>query len=178
VRKRAVGGDIFGISAPTRVSLSTISENTASSVGGGIVNLGDGSALTLQHRTVSRNTATDGGGIWSCGQLVSEDSAVTANTATTGDGGGLNNQGSAALCGNQASRNKCDRPGLARRWHLQQRRQVALTVTRVTENSSTLPPGGVFTDNNQVTVDDDSVIIENRPTNCTGSACTITDCCG
>jgi hypothetical protein len=55
---------------------------------------------------------------------------------------------------------------------------LALTDTRVTENSSTNPPGGVFTNNNKVTVDNESVIVKNRPTNCDGSAFPVPNCFG
>jgi hypothetical protein len=48
----------------------------------------------------------------------------------------------------------------------------------VTDNFSTKPPGGIFTNNNQVTVDNESVIIKNRPTNCVGSAIPVPNCFG
>ena len=59
-----------------------------------------------------------------------------------------------------------------RRRHRQHRRRPPLSGldsrSQVIENASTNPPGGIFNDNNEVMVDDDSTIIKNRPTNCAG----------
>ena len=66
---------------------STISGNTAAGGGGGIFNNPDGK-LALVKSTVRGNTAAIGGGVANLGIATIEESAVTANTATSAAGGG------------------------------------------------------------------------------------------
>lgn len=77
---------------------STISGNTASTVGGGIYNSG---SLTITNSTVSGNSADttpsgwDGGGIYTDGPTQIVNSTITGNTAATG--GGLSADNSSTL---------------------------------------------------------------------------------
>jgi hypothetical protein len=57
-------------------------------LGGGVWN---GGQLTLNHSTVTNNTANDVGGVFNFGQLTLNSSTVSHNTATNGDGGGISN---------------------------------------------------------------------------------------
>ena len=59
-------------------------------LGGGIWN---GGQLTLNHSTVTHNTAYAIGGIFNMGRLTLNNSTVSHNTATTGGGGGIFNCG-------------------------------------------------------------------------------------
>ena len=60
------------------------------SLGGGLWNDGQ---LTLNHSTVTHNTAYSVGGIFNMGQLTLNGSTVSKNTATNGSGGGIFNCG-------------------------------------------------------------------------------------
>lgn len=69
----------------------TIQGGTGSfGLGGGIWNMGQ---LTLNHSTVTHNTASSFGGVWNMGQLTLIGSTVSYNTATTYGPGGIYNCG-------------------------------------------------------------------------------------
>lgn len=55
---------------------------------------------------------------------------------------------------------------------------LTLTESKVTDNISTLAPGGIFNDGGQVSVDQKTVISGNRPTNCTPSSPPVPNCFG
>ncbi|MEU6666668.1 hypothetical protein [Streptomyces sp. NPDC046727] len=97
-RANPTGGGIRNIGATVTVSHSEISENTAAGSGGGIRNEG---TLTLDDSIVRHNIAgTLGGGIDNLGpngRLIVTDSSIQDNTATTVNGGGLFNDGTASL---------------------------------------------------------------------------------
>lgn len=97
---------------------------------------------------------SDAAGLFNGGaaRAVLRDSEITGNRSLNGTGAGVYNTGA-----NSA---------------------VSLVRTQVTGNDAAVAPGGVFSDNNGVTVDNRSVIIGNRPTNCTGSPVTIPNCFG
>jgi predicted outer membrane repeat protein len=70
------------------VTNSTISGNTATSVGGGIYNVG---GLTISNSTISGNSATvdvagGGGGIFNYGNLTIANSTISGNSASLGGG--------------------------------------------------------------------------------------------
>ncbi|MGW5365168.1 hypothetical protein [Actinopolymorpha pittospori] len=153
-----------------------MTDNTSGDLAGGIGNFGG--TLYVQRAVVRHNTApNDGGGIGNFGALaVVDDSKVNENT-TQGLGGGVaNDTADIVLRRTEINKNRAigpdsqgggianfttdavDPPGI-----------VSLTKSRVIENFATNPPGGVFSENNEVAVDDDSVIIKNRPTNCKGN---------
>ena len=83
----ASGGGIWNLRTLT-ISASTISGNTASNGGGGILN-GDSGTLSLKGSVVADNTAAkDGGGIWNDGSLSIQDSEISNNTTVEGIFGG------------------------------------------------------------------------------------------
>ena len=113
----SIGGGIDNeVGATLTITNSTLSGNTAGSVGnpavegGGIYNIG---TLTIVNSTLSANTAGGisggGGGIFSAGTLIILNSTVSGNTATKG--AGIDNAGDATtvtitnstLSGNTAS---------------------------------------------------------------------------
>jgi hypothetical protein len=180
----AGGGGISNVSALATIKESSVSDNTATGTGGGILE-GSGS-LYVQRTEVNRNTATgDGGGIANIGPAIIiapafatvEDSEIRDN-ATQGNGGGIvNNRGVLVVRRSDVSVNRAtgttSRAGGIYNFSLG---SVSLAATRVTENSATVAPGGVFTDDTSVTVDQKSVIIGNQPTNCTGSPTVVPNC--
>jgi hypothetical protein len=171
-----LGGGIFAVSALTTVHYGTITENKAVNGGGIYSNFG---MFTMQHSAVSRNTSRDnGGGIFNNGaSFVIENGAVTNNT-TSGNGAGIVNTASLVLRKSEVSHNNAVGTDTIAGGILNSSGSVALTETKVTDNSSALPPGGIWSNNPNVTVDAESVIVRNRPTNCQGSPFPIPDCFG
>jgi hypothetical protein len=180
------GGGIDTFNSVTTIKDSSVSDNTAST-GGGISNVQ--STIYVQGSKVDRNTAngTDGaGGIFNFASpliagptfAVVEDSEVNGNTATHGNGGGISNRLSRLVLRrshvslNKATGTTSQGGGIFNTGF------VDLTAVQVTENTSTVAPGGISTNNNLVTVDQKSVIIKNRPTNCTGSPNAVPNCFG
>jgi CSLREA domain-containing protein len=80
---------------------SNISDNTTTSIGGGINNKG---TLKLTNTSVSDNTANSGGGIYNLGILGLTKSSVSGNTATS-DSGGIYNGGTLSLTKSSVSGN-------------------------------------------------------------------------
>jgi hypothetical protein len=182
----AAGGGIVTFSAVTKLEDSSVSDNTAGADGGGIAC--EASILYLRGTKVDHNTATgDGGGI--DGQVsaifppavcsvVIEDSEVSGNTAS-GSGGGINNRiSSLVLRRSDVSLNRAIGTASRAGGISNQGGAVALTATRVTGNSSTVAPGGIDSNRDLVTVDQKSVIVANRPTNCAGSTVAVPNCSG
>ncbi|MFV2065776.1 MAG: SdrD B-like domain-containing protein [Pirellulales bacterium] len=85
------GGDVDGIGGAIRsrenLTLvdSVVRDNAATSLSGGIHNLGD--LLTITRTTVSGNSSDRGGGIFSNGTTTITESALSGNTATRKGGG-------------------------------------------------------------------------------------------
>jgi hypothetical protein len=171
---RTRGGGIVAANGTTnQVHHSTITENTSSDESGGINNAG---AFTLEHSTVSRNTArTLGGGIINNGQFVIEDGAVTDNTTQFSGGGIANETGALVLRRTEVSRNNAVGPNSTGGGIFNIGGTVRLTGSTVIDNSSTNALGGILS-TSPVTVDDESVIVRNRPTNCTPGL--VTNCFG
>ncbi|MEU8216487.1 hypothetical protein AB0C47_12035 [Micromonospora taraxaci] len=175
------GGIRTGINATTTAQKIEVTENTTGSEGGGIFNDG---IFHLTHSKVSRNdTGQRGGGIFNqIGRLVAENSEISGNAASTRssleNGGGIYvGSGVVVLRKVHVNRNKAVGPD-SRAGGIYNSGTVNLTESKVTENLSALPPGGLFNDGGQATVDDKSVISENRPTNCTPSAPPVENCFG
>ncbi|WP_020678968.1 right-handed parallel beta-helix repeat-containing protein [Salinispora tropica] len=182
----ADGGGVHSDGDLTEIVHSTITHNTASGLGGGIYDDGN-EALLLQHVTVAENTATSGGGLYLLEDLGAtiEDSKIVHNTATTGDGGGIAIVGDetggdpvvalrrTTISGNQAAGaaggiffNPSDPTTV-----------LTLTDVRVTDNLAQNEPGGVY-NNGVIDVFGKVIIINNRPTNCTGSPNPVPTCFG
>ena len=102
------GGLLIESGAEATVTGSTVSGNTASDDGGGLMNRG---TATISRSTVSGNTASDdGGGLINYGTATINGSTVSGNTASSDGGGLFNGTGGAAtvisstITGNMASR--------------------------------------------------------------------------
>ncbi|MGW5366445.1 hypothetical protein [Actinopolymorpha pittospori] len=165
----------------TRLKDSWLTDNTSGGEGGGLY-AQDGSQAFVKDTAIKGNTASeDGGGIDNDDSTtVVEDSKVDENT-TFGDGGGIDNEGedsTVVLRDSSVSRNKAVGPDSVGGGISNDDGTLRLTNTRVVENFATNPPGGIFTNNDQVTVDDESKIIKNRPTNCEGSEVEVPNCFG
>jgi predicted outer membrane repeat protein len=180
------GGGIASGSAITKLEDSSVSDNTAGGDGGGIAC--EASTIYLRGTRVDHNTATgDGGGIDNeispligggvCSAVI-EDSEVSGNTAS-GSGGGLNNRVSnLVLRRSHVSLNRAIGAASQAGGISNGNGAITLTATQVTGNSSTVAPGGVSSNRDLVTVDQNSVIVANRPTNCAGSAVAVPNCFG
>ncbi|GAB4106389.1 right-handed parallel beta-helix repeat-containing protein [Micromonospora taraxaci] len=175
------GGIRTGINATTTAQNIEVTENTTRSEGGGIFTDG---ILHLTHSKISRNDAGQrGGGIFNqIGRVVVENSEISQNAASTGssveNGGGIyNGSGEVVLRKVHVNRNKAVGPE-SRAGGIFNNGTVTITESKVTENLSALAPGGIFNEGGQVTVDEKSVVSENRPTNCTPSAPPVENCFG
>ncbi|MEU4473654.1 hypothetical protein [Micromonospora sp. NPDC023888] len=175
------GGIRSGINATTTARNIEVSENATGSEGGGIFSDG---IFHLEHSKISRNNAGQrGGGIFNqIGRFVAEDSQISENAASTFStiehGGGVYvGSGIVVLRHTHINRNKAVGTN-SRGGGIYNGGTVNLTESTVTENVSALAPGGIFNEGGQVTVDEKSVISENRPTNCTPSAPPVPDCFG
>ncbi|HEX4129272.1 MAG TPA: right-handed parallel beta-helix repeat-containing protein [Pirellulales bacterium] len=134
------GGGIDDYEGTLTVINSTISGNSATYIGGGISAESDNEyalyTLTVTGSTLSGNSAADGGAIdtGGPGQAVVSNSTVTNNTATTGAGGGVENDASnceiddTTVSGNTGT-------GVFSRYG-------ALTVNGSVISGNTPPPGG------------------------------------
>jgi hypothetical protein len=92
------GGITTQFGATLNVASGTVVVNNLTIQGGtGIDNLGgglwNGGQLTLNHSTVTNNTAGAIGGVFNMGQLTLNNSTVSHNTSTNGGGGGIFNCG-------------------------------------------------------------------------------------
>ena len=96
-------------------------------IGGGIWN---SSQLTLNHSTVTNNTASEVGGVFNIGQLTLNNSTVSNNTATNGGTGGIFNCAAnvsslrplygcsrSLTLNNSIVSNNAGDPFIRRRWH-------------------------------------------------------------
>jgi hypothetical protein len=182
----ASGGGVASASAVTKLEDSSVSDNTAGADGGGIAC--EASIIYLRGTKVDHNTATgDGGGIDAQASVVFppgvcsatiEDSEVSENTAS-GSGGGISNRTSSLVVRrSDVSLNRAVGTASRAGGISNQNGAVALTATRVTGNSSTVAPGGIASTRDLVTVDQKSVIVANRPTNCAGSTVAVPNCFG
>ncbi|MBE1607018.1 hypothetical protein [Actinopolymorpha pittospori] len=177
------GGIDVEIGSVTKVTHSWVTDNTSGEVAGGIGNFGG--TLYVKHTDVSHNwAATSAGGVgnFGGGQAVVEDSKINENTATELGGGvdnfGLGEISEFVLRRSEVNRNRAVSPasqggGVANTGDT----TFSIVDSRITENLATTPPGGVFT-GNPITVDDESVIIKNRPTNCDGVVVEVPNCFG
>lgn len=173
----AEGGGFASVSARTKVWDSKVTRNTAKT-GGGILN--EDATLTLRHLTVSDNVGLrDGGGISTAkGLLVVDDSEIKANT-TFGNGGGVAaRESNVIIRKTKITDNDASGSGSVGGGIFAEKGKLVLFRTRVTENDATDEPGGVFAKQVKVEVDEETVIIRNRPTNCEGSPEEIPNCFG
>jgi predicted outer membrane repeat protein len=163
------GGGVFTINSGTITEIkdSALTDNTAGNDGGGLWN--GASTTYVRDSEVKHNAAVDdGGGAFNIGgEVVVDKSEINENKALAGDGGGVFNGGDFVLRDSEVKENTAFGDdavggGIANVAN----GRLTLRDTRVVENASTEPPGGIATTNDNVFVDDESTIIKNRPTNC------------
>ncbi|RIV41265.1 right-handed parallel beta-helix repeat-containing protein [Micromonospora radicis] len=169
------GGGIASFSARTKVFDSLVAGNSAKT-GGGLAN--SDAVLVLGQLTVRDNLATvAGGGIWTVqGLLPIDDSLIVGNTSR-GNGGGVYTEKSNLLVrytdvkGNEAVGGSSQGAGL-----YVTAGSTSLYSSRVIGNRATAKAGGIQAERAQVKIDDESVVIENSPTNCLGSKVPVAHC--
>ncbi|MFI7490031.1 right-handed parallel beta-helix repeat-containing protein [Micromonospora echinaurantiaca] len=169
------GGGLASFSARTRVSDTKVLGNTAQT-GGGLAN--SDAVLFLRRLTVRDNTATgNGGGISTFQGLVPLDDSVVAGNTARGNGGGLYAEKSNLLVRqSEVSRNGAVGARSTGGGIFASLGQLTLHRSEVIRNGGTSGPGGIHADKARVTVDDETDVIENRPTNCAGSRVPVTHC--
>ncbi|TDC30933.1 right-handed parallel beta-helix repeat-containing protein [Micromonospora sp. 15K316] len=173
------GGGILDIEGNTTVKQSKISDNTALVAGGGIATAE--SSLNLYDVKVEKNSTIGVGG----GLAIAFGSRATIENTSIKDnvaaffGGGLFNEGSiTVLRKSEVVGNRAVGPIGIGGGIFNVGGEVRLDKTKVAHNFSTLPPGGIFTNNSGVIIDDKSAVTANRPTNCLGLGATPPNCFG
>ncbi|MGC4814471.1 right-handed parallel beta-helix repeat-containing protein [Micromonospora sp. DT228] len=163
------GGGVLDVEGTTTLHQTTVSDNNAVIEGGGIA-VAD-SQLTLKDATVAKNSAArDGGGVFVTSDSVAtiENSRIKDNTAGSGGGGLFNEDGVTTLRDSEVVGNRAVGP-FARGGGIvnDEGSEVRLHRTTVAHNFATLEPGGIFNSiGGTVTLDDESAVTANRPTNC------------
>ncbi|RAO40562.1 hypothetical protein ONO86_04200 [Micromonospora noduli] len=148
---------------------TTVSDNTAVLDGGGVA-VAD-SQLTLKDATVVKNSAArSGGGLAVTNDSVAtiENSRINDNTAGFSGAGLFNEESVTTLRDSEVSGNRAVGPfGRGGGILNTEGGEVTLHRTKVAHNFSTLEPGGIFNSiGGTVTLDDESAVTANRPTNC------------
>ncbi|MFC0505790.1 hypothetical protein [Micromonospora costi] len=171
----AQGGGLASFSARTKVLDTTVVGNTAQ-IGGGIAN--SDAVIVLRGMTIRDNTSTlKGGGISTVKGLLPIDDSVIAGNTTHGVGGGIYAEKSNVLvrgsdvAGNEAVGSASKGGGI-----YATAGQVSLYTSKVVRNGASVQPGGIFAQHARVRIDDESVIVENEPTNCAGNAAPVATC--
>ncbi|MFC3502681.1 right-handed parallel beta-helix repeat-containing protein [Micromonospora krabiensis] len=171
----AQGGGLASFSARTKVFDTKVLGNSAQ-VGGGLAN--SDAVLVLRKMTIRDNTSTvNGGGISTVKGLLPLDDSVVAGNTTHGAGGGIYADKSNLLVrgsdvtGNEAVGAASKGGGI----HALAG-QVSVYTSRITWNAATVAPGGVFAHHARARIDDESVIVENEPTNCAGNTPAVAHC--
>ncbi|MFD9971656.1 hypothetical protein ACFWYA_26555 [Streptomyces sp. NPDC059011] len=174
------GGAVYSYDGLTEIEKSVFKYNVAE-YGGAIYHSAD--SFHLRESTVAYNTAYyDGGGLYLEDSATIENSKIYGNTATAQQGGGvyISLPGSqevairrTVISGNQAPGNGQTGGGI----YIGTGDLVTLTDVKVTDNTSDEPAGGIHNDGT-VTTYGKIKIIDNVPTNCTGSTNPVPNCFG
>ena len=130
------GGGIYNAGTLT-LTQSTVSGNSSTDVGGGIIN--DGGTLTLLNSTVMENWSQNdsGGGVFNnAGTVTLVDSTIRANTAEFG--GGLANLGTLTVTQSVVAENWCNVAGGG----LFNRGELTLTNSTISQNIAVSASGG------------------------------------
>ncbi|MEV4766475.1 hypothetical protein AB0J89_27990 [Micromonospora chokoriensis] len=169
------GGGLASFSARTKVSDTELLNNTAQ-VGGGAAN--SDAVLVMRKMTIRGNTSTvNGGGISTVKGLTPLDDSVVDGNTTHGLGAGIYAEKANLLVrGSDVTRNEAVGATSTGGGIYATAGSVAIYTSKITHNASTLKPGGVFASHAQVKIDDESVVVENEPTNCEGSQAPIAHC--
>ncbi|MEW2143525.1 hypothetical protein AB0869_11995 [Micromonospora vinacea] len=175
------GGIRGGINSTTEARNVEVDNNRAGSEGGGTFSDG---VFHLRQGKVHHNEAGQrGGGVFNqINQFVAEDSWISENVASTNStiehGGGIyNTSGTVVLRRTHVDRNRAIGSS-SQGGGIYNNNTLTLTESKVTDNISTVAPGGIFNDGGQVSVDQKTVISGNRPTNCTPSSPPVPNCFG
>ncbi|PMR61148.1 hypothetical protein C1A38_10220 [Verrucosispora sp. ts21] len=172
-RNRALswGGGLLDYGGTSTLSQSEVVDNHAGNDGGGLAAYSE-SQLALEKVLVARNAADDSSG----GLAVAADSTAVIEQSTIKEnvaeqyGGGLSVFGATVvlrdseIVANRAVALNSVAGGL---YNVDG--QVRLERSKVAYNFSNRPPGGIYTNNDDVTISRDSAVTGNRPTNCVGS---------
>ena len=147
------GGLANEAGATLTVTDSTFNYNIATKVGGGLINMG---VATVLHDNVTGNVAVTGAGIANLlsGTLISSggaivaapanltitDSTIASNSATTGNGGGIDNSGAVTIVDSTINNNSATASG-----GIGNETGGTFTATNVTlvDNSATTTGGGI-----------------------------------
>ncbi|MFG2048977.1 hypothetical protein ACGFIW_16300 [Micromonospora sp. NPDC048935] len=169
------GGGLASFSARTKVSDTELLNNTAQ-VGGGAAN--SDAVLVMRTMTIRGNTSTvNGGGISTVKGLTPIDDSVVDGNTTHGVGAGIYAEKSNLLVrGSDVTRNEAVGAASTGGGIYASAGSVAIYTSKVTHNASTVKPGGISAMHAQVKIDDESVVVENEPTNCEGSPVPIAHC--
>ncbi|MGW2562075.1 hypothetical protein ACWCXB_23035 [Streptomyces sp. NPDC001514] len=172
-------GALFQVGGTAEVESSTLTHNTSTGSGGGIIH--NSGSLYVRKSTVSYNTAAIGGGLSVVDSAVIEDSKIHNNTANDGGGGifiSLDGDEEVAIRGTKITGNRATTDGSTGGGiFISTGDIVTLTDTKVKDNTSHSPAGGI--DNNgTVTTHGKVEIIDNVPTNCEGSGTPVPSCFG
>ncbi|SCL15429.1 hypothetical protein GA0070616_0726 [Micromonospora nigra] len=170
-RTSGLGGGVLDDGGTTTLAQSQLTDNDAGQDVGGVVALND-SELTLEHVLVARNAAdgdAGGVGVGEGSTVVATHTTIAENVAVTSSGGLFNVGGDvvlrdSAVVANQAVGLTAIGGGI-----LNRSGTIRLVGTKVSYNFAPQAPGGIFTDNDGVSIDRTSAVTGNRPTNCVGS---------
>lgn len=169
--------NLAGRVSTTTLKRTLVANNFTNDAAGGINN--EGSNLYVLHSIVRGNIATQSGGgfVNDDGKVTVDDSKIDKNSAG-GLGGGVFSSGQFVLRRSEVNLNSA--VGVASHSGGIRNSSGTLTLsgTRVIANFASVAPGGISTSNDQVTVDDESPIVKNRPTNCEGSLVEVPNCFG
>jgi subtilisin-like proprotein convertase family protein len=160
---RDEGGALFNVGTAT-IDSTRIRDNETNKAGGGVYN-GTSGQLTIETSAISNNTATglQGGGIDNLGTLTLRQSALTYNAATVAQGGGLHNTGTAGLTNVTISDNTATGgSGI-------QNDGGAVQIKFSTISNNTSSPAAPALNRTDGTVTIDNSIVSQNSINCSGS---------
>lgn len=171
-RTLGLAGGILDRSGDTSVTRSEVTGNTAGRDAGGVLGV-DGSRLYLEEVKIERNVATEVAGglaVAADATAILEKSVLKENVAEGVGGAGLfNAQAFVTLRDSEIVGNRAIGPLAVGGGIVNAFGHVSLIRSTVTRNFATTPPGGIFTTNDGVEIDEKPAVKKNRPTNCTGS---------
>jgi hypothetical protein len=148
------GGGIDSLLSNLTVTDSLLIGNSASGMGGGIMNEG-GTPLTVINCTLTGNSAFDGAAIWSNGPLTITDSILRGNsTSRDGFGGAISNFGNATLTSTTLSGNTASAGGGILNSNVGTLVLIDSTLSGNTALNTTLGAGiggGIYTEGGSVT---------------------------
>ncbi len=174
-----IGGGLYDNHGTTTLTQSQVNGNTGVEDVGGIF-VEDAGNLQLERVLVAGNF-TDGlaGGIGvEQATAVIEHSLIKENESRQSGGGLGNFIGFVTLQDTEIVGNRATGPGAVAGGIYNQGGVTNLVRTKVAHNASAARPGGIWTSNDGVRIDEKSAVKDNRPTNCLGSPVVPDNCFG